>query len=46
MGLRQMTFLSTMELLYSNGINLAKSMRVAAKTFPSRFITTRPTQGR
>ena len=30
MGLRQMTFLSTMELLYSNGINLAKSMRVAA----------------
>lgn len=32
MGLRQMTFLSTMELLYSNGINLAKSMRVAANS--------------
>lgn len=30
MSLRQMTFLSTMELLYSNGINLAKSMRVGA----------------
>jgi len=32
MSLRQMTFLSTMELLYSNGINLSKSMRVAAKS--------------
>ena len=32
MCLRQMTFLSTMELLYSNGINLAKSMRVAANS--------------
>ena len=32
MSLRQMTFLSTMELLYSNGINLAKSMRVAANS--------------
>lgn len=30
MSLRQMMFLSTMELLYSNGINLAKSIRVAA----------------
>ncbi|NNC88142.1 MAG: hypothetical protein HKN82_06740 [Akkermansiaceae bacterium] len=32
MSLRQMTFLSTMELLYSNGINLAKSIRVAANS--------------
>lgn len=32
MSLRQMTFLSTMQLLYSNGINLAKSMRVAANS--------------
>jgi type II secretory pathway component PulF len=32
MSLRQMMFLSTMELLYSNGINLAKSMRVAANS--------------
>lgn len=32
MSLRQMTLLSTMELLYSNGINLAKSMRVAANS--------------
>ena len=30
MSLRQMTFLSTIRLLYSNGINLAKSLRVAA----------------
>lgn len=35
MSLRQMTFLSTMELLYSNGINLAKSMRVAANSVKS-----------
>jgi type II secretory pathway component PulF len=35
MGLRQMTFLSTMELLYSNGINLAKSIRVAANSVKS-----------
>ena len=35
MSLRQMTFLSTMELLYSNGINLAKSMRVAANAVRS-----------
>jgi type II secretory pathway component PulF len=35
MSLRQMTFLSTMELLYSNGINLAKSMRVAASAVRS-----------
>jgi type II secretory pathway component PulF len=37
MSLRQMTFLSTIRLLYSNGINLAKSLRVAAvsvKTTP------------
>lgn len=32
LGMRQMTFLSTMKLLYSNGINLAKSMRVAANS--------------
>ena len=31
MGLRQMMFLSTMELLYSNGINLSKSIRVASQ---------------
>ncbi|MCP5538320.1 MAG: type II secretion system F family protein [Akkermansiaceae bacterium] len=30
MSLRQMTMLSTIRLLYSNGINLAKSLRVAA----------------
>lgn len=30
MSLRQMTFLSTIRLLYSNGINLAKSLRVSA----------------
>ena len=30
MSLRQMTLLSTIRLLYSNGINLAKSLRVAA----------------
>lgn len=35
MSLRQMTFLSTMELLYANGINLAKSMRVAANSVKS-----------
>ena len=35
MSLRQMTFLSTMGLLYSNGINLAKSMRVAANAVKS-----------
>lgn len=35
MSLRQMTFLSTMELLYSNGINLAKSIRVAANSIKS-----------
>jgi type II secretory pathway component PulF len=32
MGLRQMTFLSTIKLLHSNGINLAKSIRVAANS--------------
>lgn len=32
MGLRQATFLGTMELLYSNGINLARSIRVAANS--------------
>jgi type II secretory pathway component PulF len=32
LGLRQMTFLSTMKLLHSNGINLAKSIRVAANS--------------
>jgi len=32
MSLRQMTFLSTMELLYSNGINLSKAIRVAANS--------------
>lgn len=35
MSLRQMTFLSTMELLYGNGITLAKSMRVAANSVKS-----------
>lgn len=35
MSLRQMTFLSTMELLYANGINLAKSMRVGANSVKS-----------
>jgi len=32
MSLRQMTILSTMKLLYSNGINLAKSLRVSANS--------------
>jgi len=32
MSLRQMAVLSTIELLYSNGINLAKSLRVSANT--------------
>ena len=32
MSLRQMTLLSTVKLLYSNGINLAKSLRVAANS--------------
>lgn len=32
MSLRQMTILSTMQLLYSNGINLAKSLRVSANS--------------
>ena len=32
MGMRQMTFLSTMKLLHSNGINLAKSIRVSANS--------------
>ncbi|MBX3739617.1 MAG: type II secretion system F family protein [Akkermansiaceae bacterium] len=32
LGLRQMTFLSTMRLLHSNGINLAKSIRVSANS--------------
>ncbi|HCC21056.1 MAG TPA: hypothetical protein DEP88_07395 [Verrucomicrobiales bacterium] len=32
MSLRQMTILSTIKLLYSNGINLAKSLRVAANS--------------
>ena len=32
MSLRQMTLLSTVRLLYSNGINLAKSLRVAANS--------------
>lgn len=31
MSLRQMMFLSTMELLYSNGINLAKAIRVGSQ---------------
>ena len=32
MSLRQMTLLSTIRLLYSNGINLAKSLRVGANS--------------
>lgn len=32
LGMRQMTFLSTMKLLHSNGINLAKSIRVSANS--------------
>ena len=32
MSLRQSTFLGTMQLLYSNGINLAKSIRVSANS--------------
>jgi type II secretory pathway component PulF len=32
MSLRQLTFLSTIRLLHSNGINLAKSIRVAANS--------------
>lgn len=32
MSLRQMTFLATIRLLHSNGINLAKSIRVAANS--------------
>lgn len=32
MSLRQMSVLATIQLLYSNGINLAKSMRVAANS--------------
>lgn len=32
MSLRQVTFLSTMQLLHSNGINLAKSIRVSANS--------------
>ena len=32
MALRQMTMLSTIRLLYSNGINLAKSLRVGANS--------------
>ena len=32
MSLRQMTILSTVKLLYSNGINLAKSLRVSANS--------------
>ena len=32
MSLRQMTILSTIRLLYSNGINLAKSLRVASNS--------------
>ena len=32
MSLRQMTMLSMIQLLYSNGINLAKSLRVAANS--------------
>ena len=35
MSLRQMTFLSTIKLLHSNGINLAKSIRVAANSVKS-----------
>jgi type II secretory pathway component PulF len=32
MGLRQMTFIATIKLLHSNGINLAKSIRVSANS--------------
>jgi type II secretory pathway component PulF len=32
MSLRQVTFLSTIQLLHSNGINLAKSIRVSANS--------------
>jgi len=32
MSMRQMTFLSTIKLLHSNGINLAKSIRVSANS--------------
>jgi type II secretory pathway component PulF len=32
MGMRQMTFLATIKLLHSNGINLAKSIRVSANS--------------
>jgi len=32
MSLRQMTFLSTIKLLHSNGINLAKAIRVSANS--------------
>ncbi|NJM38734.1 MAG: type II secretion system F family protein [Akkermansiaceae bacterium] len=32
MGLRQMTFLATIKLLHSNGINLAKSIRISANS--------------
>ena len=32
MSLRQMTFISTIKLLHSNGINLAKSIRVSANS--------------
>ena len=32
MSIRQMAVLSTMKLLYSNGINLAKSLRISANT--------------
>jgi len=32
MGLRQMTFLGTMHMLHSNGINLAKSIQTAASS--------------
>jgi type II secretory pathway component PulF len=35
MSLRQMTILSTIKLLYSNGINLAKSLRVSANSVKS-----------
>lgn len=35
MSLRQLTFLSTIQLLHSNGINLAKSIRVSANSVPN-----------
>lgn len=35
MSLRQMTFLATIKLLHSNGINLAKSIRVSANSVKS-----------